>query len=426
MKIRILASCIAGVSLLVSGGAWADGETGFNPRFNFSGFGTLGSTHSNNREADFIGSLVQPVGSGLSNATSYGVDTKLGGQMSVHLGNGLSGVLQVVADHRYDHTYRPEVEWGNLKYDINKHWYVRAGRVVAPVFMYSEQRNVGYSLTPVREPVDVYSLNPITHLDGLDIGTRYDVGGGVLSAQLTGGRHKLRINPAPMIEISGSAGLFNSTYEIGSQTFRLGYGKYKLQLEALDPGSQFLDMYESAVRTLGPANGYPADSANTRLHDINVEIWGLGYAYDPGTWLVQSEYVSRKSPGNFVQDGKAWYVLGGYRIGKFTPYASVSRLKSKESPLRPVPQAFLNAAPLNPFIVPAVESQFQFYNEQNSVALGVRYDVYSGMALKAQFERVHKPGTPTPNVGTFSVSSNDFQVTTQNVNLFTLTLDFVF
>ena len=425
MKTRRLASCIAGCSLLLAGGAWADGETGFNPQFNFSGFGTLGAAHSNNREADFIGSIVQPVGSGRSKATSFGVDSKLGGQATASLGNGLSGVLQVVADHRYDHTYRPEVEWANLKYDIDKHWYVRAGRVVAPVFMYSEQRNVGYSLTPAREPVDVYSLNPITHLDGLDVGTRYDVGGGVLFAQLTGGRHKLRINPVPIFEMSGSAALLNSTYEIGAQTFRLGYGKYKLQLRALDPTSDFLDMYESAVRESGPANGYGPDVANTRLHDIDVEIWGLGYAYDPGTWLVQGEFVSRKSPGNFVQDATAWYVLGGYRIGKFTPYASVSRLKSQESPLRPVPAGLLGVG-LNSILIPAVESQFQYYNEQQSMAVGVRYDFYRNVALKAQFERIHKPGTPSPNPGTFNIANSDFQVMTRNVNLFTLNLDFVF
>jgi hypothetical protein len=392
----------------------------------WSGFGTLGAVHSNNREADFIGSIVQPVGSGKSQATSYGVDSKLGGQVAVKFDSGVSGIVQVVVDHRYDHTYRPEIEWANLKYDLGKNAYVRAGRVVAPVFMYSEQRNVGYSLTPAREPVDVYSLNPITHLDGLDVGVRHEMGGGVLSAQVTGGRHKLRINPVPVIELSGSAAMFNSTYETGASTFRFGYGKYKLQVRVLDPTSGFMDMYEDSVKVYGSATGYGADVANLRLHDVRVDIWGLGYAYDPGTWLLQTEYVSRKSPGNFVQDAVAGYVLGGYRIGKLTPYASYSRLKSKESPLRPVPAAFMAADPLNPFLIPAIESQFQSYNEQSTLAFGVRYDFYRNLALKAQFERVRKPGTPTPNMGTFNLGTPVFAANNQQVNLLTLNLDFVF
>ena len=43
--------------------------------YDFSGFGTLGATHSDNREVDFVGSIVQPSGAGRSKAISTGVDT---------------------------------------------------------------------------------------------------------------------------------------------------------------------------------------------------------------------------------------------------------------------------------------------------------------------------------------------------------------
>lgn len=420
MKKIMLATLVAG--LFSAGQAVADGLG--QTQLNFSGFGTLGGTHSNSREADVKESLVFPTGAGATKATSYGIDTRLGLQASAKINNQLSGIVQVVVDRRWDNLYSPQVEWANLKYDVSKDWYVRAGRVVAPVFMYSEQRNVGYSLTPVRAPYDVYSLNPITHLDGADVGGRVDVAGGTLSAQVTGGRGKLRLSFP--VEVSGSSVMFNSTYEIQNSTFRLGYGKYRLDFMGVDQLGTYFDLYQQAVTGLGTAMQYPPETANVKFSNVPARIMGVGYAYDNGQWLVQSEYVSRRSPGVVVQDGDAWYVLGGYRIGKFTPYVSYSSLKSKEPPARAPAVGFGGVSDMAAFLVNMIDADYNIHNEQNRISLGVRYDFYRNLALKVQMDHIRKPATPAVNEGLFDNATNAFSAGDRSVNLLTINLDFVF
>lgn len=419
---------VAMACLGMAGLAHADGAT----QFSFGGFGTLGATYSNNHEADFRHTLVMPGGPGASKATDPGIDTKLGLQGSANFGNGLSGIVQVVVDRRYDNAYSPEFEWANLKYDVSKNLYVRAGRVVAPVFMYSEQRNVGYSLTAVRADAEVYSLNPITHLDGADIGGKLDIAGGVWSLQATGGRTQLKLGVG--VEIKGPAAMFNTTYEKGDSTFRMGYSQYKLDLRGLDAltAGAFAG-YQQVMNAInnGLPLGYPTVTANVKFSDIRARVWGLGYAYDDGQWLVQSEYVRRRSGGYVVQDGDAWSVLAGYRSGKFTPYVSYSKLASKE-PRGQAPAVGLGD-PMTNFlasVVNDVDANYVRHNEQDRLSLGVRYDLYKNTVLKLQMDHVRKPAdSGTGNIGlfqTYPASYPNFVTDKRSVNLVSLNLDFVF
>lgn len=427
------------VSLAALGAApaWADTS------FSLSGFGTLGVTHSDNREADFVANLYAPNGPGRSKSTSFGVDTKAGIQASADFGNGLTGILQVVADHRDDNTYGPRIEWANLKYQFTRDTYVRAGRVVAPVFMVSDYRNVGYALTPVRQPWDVYSVNPISHLDGADIGTRFDIGGGVLSGQLTSGRVLDRLYGA---RVSGHTTMANLNYERNASTLRAGYGKYKLDLVVNDPffpSQLYADIVDSGIARQYLA--YP--DANVKLRDVDTRMLGIGYAYDPGTWLLQSEYVRRKSEGVLIQSVSAWYVLAGYRIGKFTPYASFSEMRSIQPPMSPAATVPMCAGvqPTDPlytamqcgdlamaaYLINAVDAAANQRVIQRTTSLGMRYDFHRNLALKAQYERVHKPGSPgVPSTGQFVQPATGWAASwveeSKDVDLLTLALDFTF
>ncbi len=98
----VMAFCLAG--LTASGLASADTQ------FNFSGFGTLAATHNSSSMADYRASIVQPAGAGVSKPWAFGVDSKAGAQVTANMGDGWSAVVQVVADHHYDNTYRPQFE----------------------------------------------------------------------------------------------------------------------------------------------------------------------------------------------------------------------------------------------------------------------------------------------------------------------------
>jgi len=81
----------------------------------FAAFGTGGVVHSDERQADFARSMIIPRGAGYSSAWSADVDTLLGGQVTLTATPKLSAVVQVVAEHGWDNSYRPHVEWANVK-----------------------------------------------------------------------------------------------------------------------------------------------------------------------------------------------------------------------------------------------------------------------------------------------------------------------
>ena len=73
--------------LLASG--FAQAETALN----FSGFGTLATTHSNSSVADYRGNIMQPNGAGVSTPWAFGIDTKAGAQVAANMGSGWSAVV---------------------------------------------------------------------------------------------------------------------------------------------------------------------------------------------------------------------------------------------------------------------------------------------------------------------------------------------
>jgi predicted porin len=188
-------------------------------------------------------------------------------------------------------------------------------------------------------------------------------------------------------------------------------------------------MYLNAARYLQnvPAAGYPAP--NLLINDLDTKMWSFGYTYDPGTWIVQAEYATRKVDGALVHDLAGWYLQGGYRLGKFTPYLSVSELKDKEPAMRPPAlQVGDQLTALSAFIVNVGDSSMgSAANAQKAFAVGVRYDIQPNIALKAQFDVIRKPGSITsPNSGTFTRTTATFDNTDQTVKLFTVAIDFVF
>ena len=80
----------------------------------------------------------------------------------------LTGTAQIVTRRLSDYnSTRPYFEWANIKYQATRDLSVRAGRVVAPMFMISDSRMVGYAQTMVRPPEEVYFINPITFMPRL-------------------------------------------------------------------------------------------------------------------------------------------------------------------------------------------------------------------------------------------------------------------
>jgi hypothetical protein len=290
------------------------------PKFSFNGFGTLGLVHSSEKLADFTSGLIRPSGAGYTHVWSAAVDSRIGAQVTVDFTPRLSAVLQVISEQNYDNSYRPHVEWANIKYQITPDFSVRAGRVALPSSLVADYRKVGYAIAWVRPPVEFYAMVPVTHSDGVHASYRVRVGDLTNTVQATYGKSEPRF---PLRGAVKGKDVWSLSYagEQGAATIQFTYVKANVTLEGLRP---LFDRF----RQFGPEG-----VALANRYDVNNKLFafiGLGAMYDPGRWFVMGEWRSGDTRSVF---GKrtAWYASGGYRFGKFTPYLVYARAKANSN-----------------------------------------------------------------------------------------------
>jgi predicted porin len=389
------------------------------PQFTLSGYGTVGAIHSDEDRADYLVDAFKPNGPGHSHSWRTDTDSRLGLQASALLTSQLSAVVQVLAQQRYDNSYRPTVEWANLKYAVTPDFSIRFGRVVLPVFMVTDTRRVGYSNPWIRPPVELYSLVPVTSNDGLDASYRFTAGGLSNTVQLTVGGSDSKFPNASGFE-AGTAKVrkllaINDSIEKGFATLRLSVGRADLTIDALRP------LFDG-FRQFGPAGAEIADRYS--VDGRNVTFVGVGGSYDPGNWFAMAEWA-RFSTHSVVGNKSACYVSGGYRVKSFTPYATYARIKADSNTSDPgLPLAGLppQVAPIAAFLNANLNEQLNLLPVQDTISAGVRWDFLKNAALKVQYDRV-KLGASSR--GTFGNFSPDFRPGSR-VQLFSVAVDFVF
>jgi hypothetical protein len=389
------------------------------PRFAFSGYGTLGVVGSDNDRADYLVDSFRPNGPGYTHEWSPDVDSRLGAQLAASLTERISAVVQVIAQQRHDDTYRPMVEWANVKYEVTPDLSVRAGRVVLPIFMVTDSRRVGYANPWVRPPVEVYSLVPVTNSDGIDASWRLQRESAVATVQVTAGRSSSHFPSASGFQSSTAEGrrliAANAAVESGALTSRVSVGEARLTIEALQP---FFDAY----RQLGPLGSAIADRYDVR--DRRVTFVGLGASYDPGRWFAMGEWALFDTR-SVIGKKAAWYVSGGVRFGKVTPYVTYARIESKGPthdagyPLEVLPPALRpTVAQMNALL----DLQLGAAPEQATLSVGARWDFLRNAALKVQYDHVR---LEEGSRGTFGNIQPGFQPG-GTVRLFSVAVDFVF
>lgn len=345
----------------------------------FGGFGTVSAVHSSEKQADFSANPLNPGTAGATDNWSYGVDSRLGTQLSYN-GGHWSAVLQVIAERNLTHSWKPVVEWANVQYQATPELSLRFGRIALPLFLSGDYRKASYALPWVRTPIELYGALPISNSDGVDATYRWNAGEVKNSTQVLYGGTKLRLSDTLHASAHHLAGISN-TSTVGALTVRAT--AIKGDLEMILAG----DLW-SALRQFGPqgetlARRYEPDHKR-------ASVLSIGASYDPGDWFVMGE-VGRINARSFLGDKTAGYVSGGYRLGAFTPYATFSKVAANMQ--THVDGLDLSALP--PPYVPAAQRVNSELNGllsmiavQDNTSVGVRWDATSNTAFKLQFDHV--------------------------------------
>lgn len=302
------------------------------PAWRFSGYGTVGAVATDTNQFQYRSSLRQSHGA--DKTPDFGVDSRLGAQADFKLNETFSAVGQVLAARR-DGSEGPRVEWlfgqANLAGDVT----ARAGRMVLPVFLFSDSRNVGYAQHWLRTPFEVYAPYPASSFDGAQVQWRPRWGDVNFTVQVSAGK-----SFANMYTLGNDVDLkmnnlrnLNLVAEHGNWTYRLGATTTRARLTA--PGVGLLQV----------------DRDN---------FYAAGAQFDDGQWLLVSEYtIRRQGKGGADSDGA--YVSGGRRFGAWLPYVTLAAFKPKGYFYGNVPTG-------------------------ETMAAGVRWDVARNVALKTQYE----------------------------------------
>ena len=331
----------------------------------------------------------------------FNYDSVLGLQLDVPLNNKLSATTQLLFSGNED--YEPEVGWAYISWKLDSKNLFRIGRSRAPTFLYSDSLEVGYTYPWVRPPEEVYWQIPTPYNDGLEYIYRTPVGDFDLTLSLAGGVLENDAYNLP-IRIKAVSGFAILGYQ--DLNIRLSYSPVKI---TSDMRGEF--RYQFAKNNI-PVD---ADTLNeiANVDDERASFLSFGVQYEAEKLSLIGEYTNRSVDKLFAETN-AWYLSAAYRIDSWQPYVLVSHIKTYDFDKRyysgdtPFNQA------LEPFINQVLESAIK--SDQQSTAIGVRYDLSYSAAIKFEYRKVDTRGTR----GLFqSIPDGDPE-------FYTLTFDYVF
>lgn len=143
-------------------------------------------------------------------------------------------------------------------------------------------------------------------------------------------------------------------------------------------------------------------------------IFTLGASYDPGKWFAMGEWgiINLNSA---LGKRAGWYLSGGYRWGRFTPYISYAQGNAKSNTYDPgVPGADALNAGLNQILISAPV--------QKTVSVGLRWDVTKNSAIKIQYDHTN---IGEGSYGTLNNRQSSLE-TGGKFNVFSVVVDFLF
>ena len=382
MKKRIIASALA--LSFVAPCAFAQDAV------RISGFGTGALTWTNTDKAEFA--RPNQAGGATKDVTT-GVDSNFGVQADYAVNSWLSVTGQGLVRKDAQDDFGAELAWAFAKAKVSDDVSIRVGRMGLPAFMISDYRNVGYANTMLRPPAEVYSQMLFNTVDGADVIWQHSYADTTYTAQFAVGKSKVDIAGGPSLEGRRVTAL-NLVAEHGPLTVRFGRVDGRLTLN----NSASLATLLNTLNTV--AAGYKFPQAAQLAKDIDVRdkkasFTSLGATLDWNDIVVQSEYAKRKTD-SYINDTTSWYVMGGYRIGKFLPYYSHAKLSIDGSVHNGMPAACPAGYPAacTPTLATlnGIVSNLSYTGvgqaEQQTDSIGLRWDFRSSVALKVQFDRV--------------------------------------
>lgn len=349
--------------------------------FSIKGFGTGGLVNSSNSGADFVANpIFQPIGAGYSNDPSFVVDSKLGIQLDYQATDRLSFTLQALTKQQYNKSIEPVLEWGFAKFKIIPDLYVRAGRIRPALYMLSDYLDVNYANPWIRPPVEFYTSAPLDRMEGVDFLWRPTTGNVSWLVQPYFGYTKLDLPGFYNYSISSlkADNLFgiNLSATYSDFTFRAGFGQTDITLNIPPLNDLLLDLQSICNTGLDMTACQQYNQGSITRKKVNFS--SVGMIWDNNEYFIMGEFGKRSTSMYTIADSTSWYISGGARIQKLTPYITYSSFHNDgaanyKGDANNIDNFGLGAS-VNQIVTGLLQSTSQ---NQQTITLGIRYDFMS-------------------------------------------------
>jgi hypothetical protein len=375
----------------------------------WSGFGTLGYTVSDQPFA--YQRFVDQRG-------TWRRDTLLGTQLDAALTSTLSATVQgrLASSLEDDHHNDAKLMWAFLSWRPSNDWTVHAGKVRAPIFMASENTEVGVTFDLAHQPGELYttSLTPTVDLTGLSFSHSMDISAdGELTLDGYSGQSRMttRIyqrDDIPGYQIHGpmfidtevaARGLLLHWRTAEDDRYRLGLHQVTSDFSLHHAAAEFpwvpipsmpgMGIYQTSDALPGPGR-VVTDQIRFTFLTLGANL-GL-----PQQMRLLGEVSKRKASGNnMAPETLAAYASLQKRVGVWTPYVLYGVMKSPASQLDLYDSMNGNRLPPG---LPSVDlinlsqragADSIYVYDQSSWAFGTSWRVARGQVLKAEWQEVH-------------------------------------
>jgi hypothetical protein len=306
---------------------------------------------------------------GYNDKISFSEESMFAVQVSGDINDKMTATGQLVA--RAEDDYKAEFEWAYITYTATDNISISAGRLRLPLFKYSASLDVGYSYHWVNAPQTVYNV-PFNNIEGLRMDYSNYAGDWEYNLQLAYGTFE---NSNETFNLTGDD-VVVFTAEVQNEGFKargvIGRATNDFSVPSLDPVLAGIQPFISA-----------ALFNNLIMEDDTGIFLGLGLEYDAYDWFVAGEVTSVDTENSFLAEDIAYYITAGMRSGKFTTSLTYE-VKESDDALKFADQ--INPLPASLQGTIAI-LEAAFADDQEIITLGLRYDMDTNVALKADISK---------------------------------------
>lgn len=370
----------ATLCLFLTNSAFAEQE-----KLEISGFGTLASASADTSKLQFRSDRSQAE---FAEKDGFAIKplSLIGVQLDYSFSNDLDFVGQFVYREQDEQNFDSITQLAFLRYNFDSSWQVRAGRLAADIFHFSDTRDVSIAYPWVKVPTEVYGIVPARSFDGADLS--YTAPFSQFNVSFKGfwgsGESDFSSNEYSPI-------IFNDLRSLGIEftAFDWSLALKHTQTEAKNDNAD-IAVVATAVARLQPFWSEAVSfSKEVSLLDATIQYSSAYFTRMLGHWEFSGELSYIDSSSIALRPSFNGFLNLSYFYGAHTFYALYSFAEtdtyfiSEEKPGFPINE---NTAEIAIYVE---EIASTLAHHQQTISAGWRWDLRENLAFKAQVERTN-------------------------------------